>query len=320
VNSSLPRPRRKAPPASRDWRGQLEDWRRLLGECRLKPTRKRVHFLRVATLRLQAQILHWLEAQSDGNPHLAMARQWHKQAKSLRKTLGDVRALDVHLGNLRRLGRMLTTDSGYAPRSSRATLRQIGELENRFKRKRKDAAKDLLDALAAHHMRLEHVTSELASASPFQEAPLQPLTADQLSKMLVTALAAFPGLDAHSLHDFRKQLKSMRYLAEQNTSSREVVHFVATVKGLQAAIGTWHDWEELAAESARMARRRTEARALTDLLETLAHESLAKALASCEDVRDQLLHFSPASVAAPPAKKPVRRADAAGPRAHLISA
>ncbi|MGB7549792.1 MAG: hypothetical protein WBM14_18800, partial [Terracidiphilus sp.] len=47
-------------PNRPEWRSQVEAWRQLLAECGRKPGRKRVHELRVATLRLQAEVEHGL--------------------------------------------------------------------------------------------------------------------------------------------------------------------------------------------------------------------------------------------------------------------
>ena len=320
MNSSSPRQRRKAAPAALPaWSEQLEEWRKLLGECRLKPTRKRVHFLRVATLRLQAQVAQWLDQHALNDPAAGIARRWNKQAKVLRRALGRVRGFDVHLGSLRQLRGILTTDSGYEPRSCRAALRQIDELERRFKRKRKDAAKLLVAALAARHDRLQRAMSDLASAPPFQQSPLPALDVRRLSEMLVAAIAAFPGFNPDSLHDLRKRLKSVRYLAELNAGSREAIDLTAAVKAMQSAIGAWHDWEELAAEAARAVRRKSEVRTLNDLLETLAKESLEKALALCESARDRFVPATPPSTALP-AKLSVQRAESPSVRTQSISA
>ena len=322
MNSSSSRSRRRtAPSVPRDWPEQLEDWRRLLGDCRLKPTRKRVHLLRVATLRLQAQVLRWLNQYGPEHPDAEIAQRWNKQAKYLRRALGNVRAFDVHLGNLSRLRGILTADSGYQPRSCRTTLRQIDDLEIRFKRKRKDAAKSLLDSLAARYDRIQRATFDLAAALRFQQSLLPALNVHRLSEMFVSAIAAFPRLDPDSLHDFRKRLKSVRYLAELYADSREAIDFAATVKAMQGAIGAWHDWEELGAEASRAARRRIEGENLPELLDTIAQESLEKALALCEKVRDQYLPSAvPDATAALPAKKPVRRAEAPAARKHLMPA
>ena len=50
-------------PVEPDWQRQFEEWRKLLSECGEKPTRKRVHSLRVATLPMKAEVDFWLPSQ-----------------------------------------------------------------------------------------------------------------------------------------------------------------------------------------------------------------------------------------------------------------
>ena len=140
--------RRAARAAQPGWPRQIAGWRRLLAECGRKPTRKRVHLLRVSTLRLQAQVEFWLDRNASQHPSAHLAKRWNKLAKHLRKVLGTVRAFDVHLARIAELRAQLTTSSGYEPRSSRVTLRQVEDLQRHCKRQRKRAAKDLMAALA----------------------------------------------------------------------------------------------------------------------------------------------------------------------------
>ena len=113
------------------WPREVEGWRRVLSECEQKPTRKRIHALRVATLRLQAQFVRWLDEQGD-HPAMQAVKQWSKQAKHLRRALGSVRNCDIYAAKLAGVRSTLTTPAGYEPRTSRTSLRQIGELEGRI--------------------------------------------------------------------------------------------------------------------------------------------------------------------------------------------
>lgn len=286
-----PRPEIAAEPASYMQR-RLGDWRRLLGECARKPTRKRVHLLRVATLRLQSQYrsLFWPQFQVFGADHPAAraAKRWNKQVKQLRGALGDVRVFDVHFASLAKVRGLLTTSSGYQPRSSRASLRRIDAIEKRFKRRRRTAAIDLVEMLKARYQRIDAAASELASALGAHQLPVAAWSSPRLLERFAEAVAAFPALNVDTLHDFRKEIKNVRYLAELIGPSDEARTVAAVAKEIQGAIGAWHDWDQLARETARKGRRAHQ-EGLTDLLETLAEESLEKALHLCSACIARLL-------------------------------
>ena len=301
-----------------DWPAQLEAWRGLLTACNSKPTRKRVHLLRVATLRLQAQVCYWLERHEPVHSAAQIARRWDKLARQLRRALGAVRAFDVHLANLAKVRSTLTTPSGYEPRSCRTALRQIEALQIRLKRNRKTAAKALIEMLVSRHDRLQHAAAEMVAAPALQRPLVPAIPSSRLSGMLGTVVSAFPQLDSKSLHDFRKQLKSVRYLAEVAASGAAARELAGTVKSMQGAIGEWHDWEELAAEAKRAFREEDED--LARLLETMTGEALEKALALCNSLTREILSTAPADTPALPPRKPMQRAETSAPRRQLISA
>jgi CHAD domain-containing protein len=286
------RPEVAADPASYTQR-QLADWRRLLGECSRKPTRKRVHLLRVATLRLQSQYRSLFGQPPLGefgadHPAAKAAKRWNKQVKQLRGALGDVRVFDVHFASLAKVRGLLTTTSGYQPRSSRISLRQIDVLEKRFKRRRRTAADDLVEMLKVRYERIEAAAAQLASAVGTHQLPLEAWPSPRLLERFAEAVTEFPALTVDTLHDFRKEIKNVRYLAELIGPSDEAHAVAAAAKEMQGAIGTWHDLDQLAREAAR-AGRRAHQEGLTDLLETLAEEALEKALHVCSACIARLL-------------------------------
>jgi len=310
MNSGAAKPRRTSrATAAPGWTQQLEDWQASLAACGDKPTRKRVHLLRVATLRLQAQIHYWLTQHENDHPEAPIALRWNKEAKHLRRALGAVRAYDVHLARLSEVRSILTAASGYQPRTSRATLRQLDDLEGRIKDDRKSAMRDLKQELAVRHDRLDRAASAMAVLAGSPRAPLHALTDSDLSAMFTQAAASFSHSDPDSLHDFRKHLKGVRYLAELAASGPESHQLAASVKIMQGAIGDWHDWEELSVYAKRMLRRK-EAAELFNELDILMSESLQNALTICTEITAHLLPgSSPEQVTQ---KKPVRREEASG--------
>src|ERR1700719_1045519 len=92
---------------------RLEEWVKLAGRCGRKPTRKRVHALRVVTLRLQAELEMDL-AEIPRASHQAQAiLKFNKQGERLRKVLGPVREVDVWIAKLQGLRSSLAETAGY---------------------------------------------------------------------------------------------------------------------------------------------------------------------------------------------------------------
>ena len=107
--------------------------------------------------------------------------------------------------------------------------------------------------------------------------------AGELVARFRTVRAEFPTLDEANLHEFRKLIKMVRYLAEMRGSSDPAIGQIATqMKKLQAAIGEWHDWQALAqvAHSGHHAKSKD----LAELLETIARESFETALSTANSV------------------------------------
>lgn len=267
----------------------FESWRTLLDECGRKPSRKHVHWLRVATLRLQAQIDRNLETRNAVHSAARVARRWNKHAEKLRDALSAVREIDVFRDKLSVLLGTLDAPSGYSPRSSRACSRQIEELEVWLERERKIAAKKLIGDLKHRQKRLESLSVELETTQAFGYSLLPVSSSSDVFKLYGEAIADFPDLDAGCLHDFRKRIKNVRYLAEIFAEAdQQTTHLAAALKTMQGAIGEWHDWQELAQLASRQLRKRHKGEVLTTLLETLSQESLQKALECCQSQNAQL--------------------------------
>jgi CHAD domain-containing protein len=299
------------------WPHEVEGWRRVLSECEQKPTRKRIHALRVATLRLQAQFGRWLDEHKTNHPAMQAVNQWNKQAKQLRRALGAVRNCDIYAAKLAGVRSTLTTAAGYEPRTSRTSLRQIGEVERRIKRDRRVSAEKLREFFAERRQKFEAALLGIDSAvSP--HLPLVPqLDLDAFTGMCSEAVPRFSTLDAEDLHDLRKRIKTIRYLAElMSGNDPRIAALAAELKALQGAIGEWHDWDELTQEAARALRREAKNGNLIEHLETMSEASLEKALETSEIFRARFAteHADPAE------KKRVRSASPAAVGADAVYA
>jgi CHAD domain-containing protein len=292
---------------------QFQNWRDLLGECQRKPSKRHVHALRVATLRLVAEVDYWLQQKQENDTTNQVAKRWSKQAEKLRRALREVRETDVHLAKLASLRRSLCAPGAYQPRSSRQCLGLIGELQRMLKQGRRSAGKRLIADIEARRGRLQSASLQIESELSVDH-PMHSESADcTVIDMWNNVVAEFPKLDAGSLHDFRKSIKKVRYRAELLAGvDPQTRRLAVALKGMQSAIGAWHDWHALARLASRSFRDRSRDGGLKELLETLTEESLQKALESCEGQIAQIRSTNTAdrtNARALPQKIPVRRSE-----------
>ncbi|MGA7106273.1 MAG: CHAD domain-containing protein [Terracidiphilus sp.] len=268
---------------------RFETWRGLLAECRRKPTKRRVHALRVVTLRLAAEVDQWLKGPGAGPIADHAGKRWSKQAEKLRYALSEVRETDVHLARLESLRPSLSEEAGYQPRSSRLCLRQIDVLQRKLRQERRSAAKQLTADIEARQGRLESVSREIESKIAAEPSTPSAAASKTVFREWETVAAEFPALKEEGLHDFRKHIKNVRYRAELLAADdAQIAKLGDTLKGMQNAIGEWHDWDALARLAERKLRGRNKDGGLSEMLATMTEESLQRALDFCESRIAQL--------------------------------
>lgn len=268
-------------------RDRLADWRELLERCGRKPTRKRVHALRVVTLRLQAE-LDRDAAELPSASHRAQAVfQFGKQAQRLRRVLGRVREIDVWMGMLRRLKASMSESTEYVPRSSRECIRQIERTEERLKEKRSVLERRLVAEIENRRAQLKSAGEDVGEAVEVRHGAADSHAFEQILARFASVAAEFPALDEENLHEFRKRIKTVRYLAEISGGDPACSRLAAQMKKMQTAIGDWHDWQALAQEVSRGRRKR--GGALAELLDAMRAEAFDAAIASCHAVTTRLL-------------------------------
>ena len=265
--------------ASQSLRDRVSVWRKLVERCGKKPTRKRVHALRVITLRIQAEVEHEVSELPHASHQAQAMLRFGKQAEKLRAALGSVRELDVWIGKLQVLRESLSKTTEYVPRSTRDTVRQIERLEERLTRRRRTAGQKLLADIEKRRQVLMDVADDLHQTASDGDDAMHGSDAATILKEFAAVAADFPTFDEENLHDFRKRIKKVRYVAEICGRNPECGRIAAQMKKLQSAIGDWHDWQVLA----RTALRGKHAKdlELKELLDSLAAEAFEAALAVC---------------------------------------
>lgn len=276
--------------AQPEFKQRVEAWRQLVSQCGQKPSRKGVHSLRVATLRLQAGVEFWLRDKEPETPAARAAKRWNKQGKKLRRALNPVREADVSLAMLAGLRATTAGPPEGHPPCSRSCLRQIGELERKLTETRQAAAKKLIAGIQDRRKRLDRLSAELEAALAPTEQRAWGCSGQEISAMVAGLREEFPELNAESLHAYRKRIKKVRYLAEISAAADPLAGRQATtLKRMQSAAGKWHDWQSLVEEVDRTFRGSAKCDGLANLLEARTQESLKEALGLIRRATAQLL-------------------------------
>lgn len=255
---------------------RLAKWRELLELCRRKPTRRRVHALRVVTLRIQVEAQDALDDLPHASHEAQAILRFGKLAQKLREVLAPLRELDVWIGKLRRLRESLSETTEYVPRSTRQMIRQIMRLEDRLQKKRQRAALKLVKKIEMRRQGLMLISRDLEEWGGVRTHEVDGTASAGPAKKFAAIVAEFPVLDVSNLHDFRKRLKEIRYIRAIHPASPECQGIATQMKKAQTAIGDWHDWQVLARTAARERHADVE---LVDLLASIASEAARSAIA-----------------------------------------
>lgn len=268
-------------------RDRLANWKELLESCGRKPTRKHVHALRVVTLRMQAELEQYV-AELPSASHQAQAIfRFAKNAEKLRRALGPVRELDVSIGKLGQLRASLDENAEYVPRSTRECVREIDRLQQKLRQRRRAGEKKLVSEIEKRRNQLEATAREIGETLDDRQPDLPSSTAGEIIFRFEAVAAKFPKLDNENLHEFRKEIKGVRYLAEiADARDADCGRIAGQVKKLQSAIGEWHDWQALAIEAHKSSRFTS----LAEMLDSLVSESFDAAIDASGRITERLLN------------------------------
>lgn len=295
-----------------DWASRVKAWRQLVEDCGRKPSRGRVHGLRVATLRLETELERWLAEADVADPGRLAATRWMKHAHRLRDALKGVREADVNLGVLAAMRGTGDARRKMQPRMCSDCCVECRKLVRRLERTRKEAAAELsavLEKWNRRHVKLDH---ELETAlGPVMGQRARP-GADDVHRMVEAIVRDFPVLAAENLHEYRKRLKEARYVADLGAETDAVMRRqTAILSQMQTVAGEWHDWEALAKVAERELGTRKRELKLVEMLEIVAEAKLSKALSYCRRKTARLLrHGVEAEAETLPMKKPLQGAEA----------
>jgi CHAD domain-containing protein len=187
-----------------------------------------VHRLRTTSRRIEAVMFY------AGFELTSSAEQVLKRIGRLRKQAGKVRDLDV-------LGAMLHGVEVDSVQSQKEEVEQ--ELQSR---RAKHARKLTKKVTAEVDEGLADDLNELRQVINSARSQRAGVYLDRALDEFAEVSAKFPELNESNLHDFRIACRRVRYVAEIAEGLRDGKRATELVKELQDAIGTWHDWTELA--------------------------------------------------------------------------
>lgn len=194
------------------------------------PAPEAIHQLRTTVRRLET-VFEQLAVAPDRNQKKVL-----KRLMRLRRRAGRIRDLDVQMAALRSL--KIGADS----QRKEALLRDLErERVRREKRLVRALDADTVDGLTR---RLPKAAAQLPLFPPEAKPDYDPVR--QGLSEFARLTREYKQLDAGNLHEFRKQCKRVRYVAEMAGDDGRAKHAVEQLKAVQDAIGTWHDWVVLA--------------------------------------------------------------------------
>ena len=311
MNSSLPAANgRAAVFPEPEWLKRIDDWRQALERCTQKPGKKRVHAMRVSTLRLHAPLEVWLRERAVEDAAGGAARKWIKQADKLRRLLSSVRDLDVLLDLMSTMQSQDAEGVAAQCRAGESCLRELGKLEKRLKRERASAKDDFVGAIEKKMRAFGAAGDSLREAFDGPHVGKAIDASAALRETLKGLVQDAPGLGPETLHDFRKRAKMARYLAEIVERHEPIAKRAAVLlKKIQSTVGEWHDWDTLADTAERLLKPGKKSE-LFSVIRTLSERSFENALRETQDVAKELSALAGGPEALVPARFGAQRASA----------
>src|ERR1039458_5461523 len=246
------------------------------------PPAEDVHHLRTRARRLEAVVAAFMLG------HKKMTRRLLKTIKPVRKAAGEVRDMDVLVGNA------LTLPSHHRGDSDNSVARLLEHLGAM----RMECARGLLDTVAAQRKdarsALKRFSRQLGKRSNGKNPGAMIEVARNWPKgdaalNLMTELNRWPELNAENLHAFRLKVKELRYILQlDEDADPKFLNVLGTVKD---RIGDWHDWQQLA-EIAQKVLDPQDDRAALKKIEAIGKKKFNQALAAAHAMRTRYLSRS----------------------------
>lgn len=198
----------------------------LLKDLTADPDQETVHRLRTQARKLEA-LLHALSSENSGKD-----RRILKLLKPLRRIAGRVRDMDVLIAKTSSLS-FRTPSEGLVRLIEHMSAIRTADAQ-RLHRKVARRQKELRSLLKSLVRKLEDLQAPDHSGVPVDaESP----------RRLTQKLENWPKLTHTNLHEFRKNVKELRYMLQLVPEQDD--HRLDPYSKVKDAVGDWHDWLEL---------------------------------------------------------------------------
>lgn len=251
-----------------------------------------VHDIRTGTRRIEAQLDTLLRDAPAENVADAVVA-WQRLLKKIRRAAAPARDLDVHRKILEKLVRREGVAEEQEDPRVAAVRQQADDLDAWLWHVRTERAGKLQKQAAKWSAALEEDWKEFQNAVAL--VPKERASRENKAQRAVRfALEAFARLSfqmqqlhAENLHDFRKEAKKARYMAESGGDDEYASAVGKALKKLQDEIGDWHDWLMLAEEAESVLGE--QGRELISMIEVERDSRYASAIATTEKLRGRLM-------------------------------
>lgn len=251
-------------------RKQVRQLRKSVKSLSSAPSTTDIHNLRTRARRVEA-IAGILIPANDKS-----MRRLLKLLKPLRKAAGNVRDMDVLAAKARTL-------------TGRHHDNSVACLLEHLQAIRIESALKLVNAVnkqrADTRDGLKQFSRQISKSGPAAKTNSLKPCADAAIK-LMDELSHWPAFSVENLHEFRIQVKHLRYVLLLTEAAD--LHFVNALEKTKARIGDWHDWQELRKIAGEVLNPKKN-RAMLQEIDEIVGRKLKLALAAAHSVKTRYL-------------------------------
>jgi CHAD domain-containing protein len=251
------------------------------------PSVEMVHKLRTQTRRLEANLSSFM---LDQEPEV---RRLLKAMKPVRKAAGVVRDMDVLVADALTLPKAAENESVIRLVEHLGSMRNksCSKLRGTIAVQRKQARRPFKESLRLVRHRF--------SAEKSQNMQASPAIAVGVATNIAQGLRRWPRLSQGNIHEFRKQVKKLRYILQMAEGSGASFNRVPDTGWLRSLgrvkdqIGDWHDWCELEQIAHDVLDKKDDGATLKQIAETV-NKKFKQAVATSNKMRTRYLSSGPA--------------------------
>ena len=260
----------------------LRKLRKSLEEWPSDPPIEMVHKLRTQTRRTEAIVSSFM---LDQEPEI---RRLLKAMKPVRKAAGEVRDMDVLVADA------LTLPNAAKNESIVRLVEHLGSMRDKSSRKLLGVITVQRKQARRHFKQCVRLVRGGFSDKKLENMQASPAVAVGVATNLATSLRRWPRLNRANIHEFRKQVKKLRYILQMaesqgaSPSRGSDTAWLDSLGKVKDQIGDWHDWCELEAIAHDVLDKKDDGATLKLIAETV-NNRFERAVATANKMRARYL-------------------------------